>query len=468
MKRTTLFSLALAAGLALSPSLANAQTKVTLTTAKAVGAELSFVTNPGKITVDWGDGTPVELTSTGEPITGELKGQTVSLSCDNLSLLDCSSNELTGLQFESASQLQVLYCFDNQITELSFLSCRNIQDLDCSGNQLATISLTPLQNLRLLNCAENQLKSLALTYQKQLQRLICSDNNITSLTLTANTLLETLWCQNNALTTLNLSSNRNLQSVVCDDNDITTVNVTNCTGLVDFWCDNNHLTSLNVRTNPGLQTLSCSNNQLTSLNIPAADSKNKTLAFYCDGNSLTYSSMHSISNIQNQENMLYLSQGEFALPKNQVMVDEQLTLDGFNLNADGEATSPQYVWKNGDAELVKGSKEDYVARSNMFTFNKPFESIYCEVTSSEYPGLVLSSTPLAVISEETGIQDVMDAYGFSYITNNGTITMKSGKPYQVTIYTVDGKQVWTGTVTQEERVSLGHGIFLVNGMKISL
>lgn len=468
MKKTTLFSLALAAGLAFSPVLADAQSKVTLTTSNEVGSEFSFVTNPGKISVDWGDGKAVEVASTGEPIKGELKGQKVVISSDFLWLLNCSSCNLTALDMESVTDLKALYCSDNKLTALDLNSPRNLVTLDCSGNQISYLGMTLLKNLENLNCADNVLTTLSVSNQGKLKSLICSGNKLNSLSVSSAPNLETLWCQNNTLKSLTLSSNSNLQSLVCDDNELTSLSTSNCTKMVDFWCDNNQLTSLNVQNSTGLQTLSCSNNKLTTLNIPAASINNKTLAFYCDGNNLTFASMHSVDNVLNEDNMLYSPQGEFPLPASQIKVGEQMTLSGFDKNADSQSTSPKYVWKNGDEALVVGSKNDYTARSNMFTFYKPFEAIRCEVTSNEYPGLTLTSAPLAVISEGTGIHDIMDAYGFSYITNNGTITMKSGKPYRVNIYTVDGKQVWSGTVTDEERVALGHGIFLVNGVKISL
>lgn len=468
MKKTTLFSLALAAGLALSPVLADAQSKVTLTTASEVGSEFSFVTNPGKVTVDWGDGNSVEVTSTGEAIKGSLKGQTVTVSASNLWLLNCASCNLTAIDVTDATDLKALYCSDNQLTELELYSPRGLEALDCSNNQLSSLSLTVLKSLKMLDCADNQLNTLSLSGQTQLETLICSGNSLTNLSVSTAPNLKTLWCQNNSLKSLALGSNPNLESLVCDDNELTAITASNNTKIVDFWCDNNKLTSLNVSKSAGMKTFSCSNNGLTSLTVAGASLTDKTLAFYCDGNNLTFSSMHSIDNIENPDNMLYMPQGEFPLSVNQIEVGKTLTVSGLDKNADGEATSPDYVWKNGDAELVKGSKEDYTARSNMFTFYKPFEAIHCEVTSDEYPGLTLSSTPLAVVPVGTGIQDIMDAYGFSYITNNGAITMKSGKPYRVTIYTVDGKQVWTGTVTDEERVALGHGIFLVNGIKISL
>lgn len=468
MKKTTLFSLALVAGLALNPISANAQTKVTLTTTKAVGSDFSFVINPGKVVVDWGDGKTEEISSDGAPIKRELKGQSVTITANYLWFLDCSSNDLTGLTVEDGENLKTLFCSNNSLVSLPLTALANLETLDCSSNKVGFMTLTPLKNLQYLNCADNELTTLNLSGLTKLNTLICSDNGLSSLTVSAAAGLQTLWCQNNSLKVLNLASNSKLQSVVCDNNKLSSLDVSSCTGLVDFWCDNNLLTSLNVNKNLGLQTLSCSNNQLTALNIPVASIGNKTMAFYCDGNKLTYSSMHSIANIENEANILYAPQGEFPLPKNQIKVGEQLTLEGMNNNADGDNVSPDFVWKNGDVELVYGKTEDYTGRSNFFIFNKPFESIRCEVTSYSYPGLTLTSEPLTVLGEGTGIQDVMDAHGFSYVTNNGAITMKSDKPYRVQIYTSDGKQVWTGVVTNEERVTLGHGIFLVNGIKISL
>ena len=45
MKKNTLFSLLLAAGMVALPSLVNAQAKVTLTTAKAAGSKQKIVNN---------------------------------------------------------------------------------------------------------------------------------------------------------------------------------------------------------------------------------------------------------------------------------------------------------------------------------------------------------------------------------------------------------------------------------------
>lgn len=468
MKKSTLFSLALVAGLTLSPSLTNAQTKVTLTTGKAVGAEMSLATNPGKLSIDWGDGKVVEVSTNGEPVKGTLKGQKVTVSCNNLWFFDCSSNELTGLEFADAGNLKTLYCSNNKLASVVWSSVRNLEDLDCSDNELSALGITLLRNLKSLNCANNKLAVLALSGQGNLKTLICSGNSLTSLGTSSLSNLETLWCQDNELTSLNLNSNPKLQSLVLDNNKVSNISAANCTALVDFWCDNNQLKSLDIQKSTGLQTLSCSNNQLAQLNIPAATSTNKALAFYCDGNNLTFSSMHSPENIGNEKNALFGPQNKFALPENRILVGEPLILDGFEKNLDGENLYADYVWKNGEAELEKGSKDDYTERNGLFKFNKPFTGIYCEVTSDFYPGITLTSESLDVVTEETGIEDVMASYGFTYVTNNGAIHMKSDKPYRVNIHTVDGKQVWTGIVNGEERVSLGHGLFLVNGLKVTL
>lgn len=467
MKKTTLFSLALASGMAILPSLVNAQAKVTLTTSKEVGSEISFVTNPGTISVDWGDGNVVDVLSDGEAIKGTLKGTSVIISANNLSFLDCSSNELVTLTVTDAADLKTLYCSNNSLKSL-VLGSRNVEYLDCSDNEMSSLSLVLYPNLKFLNCAGNNLMSLSLTQQGNLETLICSDNKLSALVTSKATGLKTLWCQNNTLKSLDLSANRQLESLVCDNNNLTNLNVSNCTGLVDFWCDSNQLESINVHSNVKLETFSCSNNQISALTVPALSSADKALAFYCDGNNLTFSSMHSPSNILNEKNIWFSPQGAFNLPVSQIKVGESVTIEGMDTNLDGDYVYPDYQWTDGETYLEKGSSADYTAKKNKFTFKKAFDEIYCEITSSVYPGLTLKSTPLAVLSEETGIQDVMDAYGFSYKTNNGAITMRSEKPYRVNIYSIDGKLVWSGFVVNEEQVSLGHGVFLVNGVKISL
>lgn len=469
MKKTTLFSLALVAGMALSPSLANAESKVTLTTAKEAGADFSFVTNPGKITVDWGDGAAVELTTDGSPVTGKLKGQTVTVSAPALTFLDCSSNALTALDIADGTPLNTLFCSDNQLSALELSASRaTLQHLDCSANKLSALSLTLMKDLVTLNCADNTLTMLGVGNSKKLTSLICSNNELSSLTITSLPELETLWCEGNALTTLNLNSNKKLASVACDNNQLTSVSVANTTKMVDFWCDNNQLEKLTLANNVNMKTLSCSNNKLTTLTVAAASMENPVLAFYCDGNKLPFASMHSLDNVVDESNIVVGPQGNFPLPKSSVLVGEKFTLEGFDRNADDRQTSVVYTWKHGDKELVKGTNNDYTVRRNDFTFNKAFDAVNCEVTSNLYPGMTLVSEPLAVLTEGTGIEDVMAAYGFSYVTNNGAVNMTSDKPYRVAIHSVDGKLVWNGVVSGTQSVTLGHGIFLINGKKVSL
>lgn len=474
MKKTTLFSLMLVAGMTMLPSFVRAQAKVTLTTSKEVGADFKIVTNPGKMTIDWGDGNAQEVTSTGEPILGTLKGQSVVLTSSNLTSLDCSSNELTAVEFaevnEEEAKLPLLTsfsCHDNALTSLNINYCSGLTYLDCSNNQLKPVRLDFNTNLEFYDCSNNEFSSLSLGKVTKLKVLVCSGNNLRSLNVASLQNLETLWCQDNSISSLNVSTNRKLESLVCDNNELTLVSASGCTQLVDFWCDNNKLKSLNLSANTKLQTISCSNNQLTSLEMSAWNSANKGLAFYCDGNMLTFSSMHDRNYVSNTANAFFGPQNEFPLPESQIYVNNPITLDGFAKNADGTQTYAKYIWKNGDDALKAGS--DYAARANTFSFKKPFESIQCEVTSSKYPDLVLVSTPLTVIDEGTGIDEIMDSFGFTYVTNNGSIMMTSEKPYPVRIYTLDGKVVWSGVVTSaKETVSLGHGLFLVNGMKITL
>lgn len=474
MKKTTLLCAALGAGLCLMPMSVGAQTSedvgqdvVTLTTSKTVGEELTFTVNSGIFTVDWGDGTPVEVKSTGEPITGNLKGTTVTISSDRISYVDCSSSGLTSLKLSDAPYLKVLNCSGNNLSDISVQSNGYLEDLDCSDNGLSYISLTSQRKLKIFNCSGNELTSLNLGNVTGLKILICNDNKLSNLSFSGLSALETVWCYNNDLKTLNFSSNTNLQSVVCDGNQLTEISTSGSgTKIVDFWCNNNQLTSLNLTQGVNLETLACANNQISSLSLAALTGRT-ALAVYLENNKLGFSDFYSTYNV---EDFVYGPQQAFSLLTNSVEVNKAVTIPNYEKNVDGESIKTSVRWVNGvtGEDLVYGSKNDYTSRINNYFFMKPFESIYCVMTSNLYPDIELVSEPLTV-ADPTGINAINVENGFVCRNVNGQLFMSADKAYYVRVYSSEGKSVWSGTVTREGiSLKLGHGVYLANGVKISL
>ncbi|MDW8417878.1 MAG: T9SS type A sorting domain-containing protein [Chitinophagales bacterium] len=213
----------------------------------------------------------------------------------NLSVLICSSNQLTSLPV-LPSTLWWLDCSGNQLTNLPALP-GSMQKLYCNNNQLTNLPTLPAYLLDLI-CSYNQLTNLP-SLPGSLERIKCNNNQLTSLPVLPNSLI-TLDCSNNQLAGLPnlpvnivyLSCYNNqltslpalpglLKTLDCSNNQIT--NLPNLPiGLENLYCDYNQLTSLPALSD-SLQQLFCNFNQLTSLpSLPDGLWK-----LYCSNNQLT-------------------------------------------------------------------------------------------------------------------------------------------------------------------------------------
>ena len=150
----------------------SADQTVVLTTSRGVGETLTLhVTAISPVRVDWGDGNVMAYST--EEISGEVKGETITVSGDEMwTALDCSSCGLTAVTTKGAPQLKVLNCSNNALTSLSLSSNTGLQVLDCSDNQIKSLSLTSCKALRHLDCSNNVMTSVNVTSNKDLQALI--------------------------------------------------------------------------------------------------------------------------------------------------------------------------------------------------------------------------------------------------------------------------------------------------------
>jgi Leucine-rich repeat (LRR) protein len=185
----------------------------------------------------------------------------------NLLWLDCSSNQLTGINLAGMAQLERLVCSLNNLTSLNLGGLTNLNALDITRNpSLPFPDLTGLNNLISLTCMQSAMTSLNISNLPQLQYLNCRENGLTSLNLSNLPHLTALTCAQNALTTLNLNGFPELNSLNCEVNQLTSLTLTN-PALMAINCNNNHLTSLQISTLGNLNSLNCSGNDLSSLSI---------------------------------------------------------------------------------------------------------------------------------------------------------------------------------------------------------
>jgi uncharacterized repeat protein (TIGR01451 family) len=156
---------------------------------------------------------------------------------DNLTILNCSYNQLTSLPALPNSLTQ-LTCFYNQLSSLPNLP-NSLTHLNCYNNQLSSLPNLP-SSLIILFCYFNQLSSLP-TLPNSLTNLQCNNNQLSSLPTLPHTLI-ILRCYNNLLSSLPALPN----------------------SLTTLLCYNNLLSSLPVLPN-SLTNLQCNDNQLQSI-----------------------------------------------------------------------------------------------------------------------------------------------------------------------------------------------------------
>ncbi len=123
--------------------------------------------------------------------------------------------------------------------------------------------------LTLLNCSGNQLDTLDVSYNTELRTLACFDNLLSSLDLRNNYFLESIGCSGNHLIFLDLTKQQALTSLECYDNELESLIVDNCSLLEELRCERNSLSELNLYGNPALTLLTCFGNALYNIDVSA-------------------------------------------------------------------------------------------------------------------------------------------------------------------------------------------------------
>jgi Leucine-rich repeat (LRR) protein len=98
--------------------------------------------DPGKwVGVTWNDENPKkirELRVFSKSLTGTMDVKALT----NLTHLDCSSNQLTGLDASTLTGLTTLSCYYNQIASLDVSELTSLTNLSCSVNQLTVLDVS--------------------------------------------------------------------------------------------------------------------------------------------------------------------------------------------------------------------------------------------------------------------------------------------------------------------------------------
>lgn len=464
MKKITSNISALTIALLFISSVSFAQEQmISMVTTKAIGEPITIAVNNGiSVAVNWGDGTPVSYSSTGEFITSEAKGDTLTITGAGITLLNCANNGLSALDVSKATLLQSLICHQNFLTELSINSNRQLLKLRCSENRLTTLSATFNTALKELICYDNQLTALSINRNTALTTLICSYNQLSKLVTTYNLKLETLWCQDNQLESLDLSKNTKLTSLLCYNNKLTALSTEKTLYLTDIFCGNNSLSYLNIKTDSLMETISCEHNLLDSIALPPVAPK----SFYCNDNALRYSSLYYPTKVTNYS---YSPQDSFLIGDG-VTTDDIMDLTKETLTADGYNVTPKYYLRDAaGTTLVRGTDYILMGTSGKFQFLKPQSNIYIEIKTTRFDSL------LVIVSKSFNVApgpvstpaDLLSS--FSWYVENGVLVVNVIEPMTVTITNILGQPVSSGYLESGTyEYHLGQGVYILNGEKIIL
>jgi|GEM_PF-534595 len=364
---------------------------VTMTTSMSIGQTAYFYVatlSSTTIQADWGDGNKVDFAVGTSPtsISGNVAGSTIKLYGSGITYLYVSYNSITSIDVSAATSLQTLYIDSNNISAIDLSGNTALKELYCYNNSLGTLDLSTNTSLEKLNCYSNNLTTLNLSANTNLFSLDCSDNQLASLDLTNNTSLFKLDCSNNLLTSISLVNG--ISDLRCNNNLLTNLDVSSVTSLFLLDCSYNSIASLDLTSNTNLQFLICNNNQLAELNLT-----NNTLLteVYCSDNKFTLVTLPLKD--PDWSTYSYSPQAKFQLPKNNYSIGEEVDL-GSQLTVNGVNTV--YTWKTtGGQTLTSGT--DYTENNGIFTFNiGQTDSLYCEMTNTNFPDLTLITTTIAV------------------------------------------------------------------------
>ena len=99
----------------------------------------------------------------------------------------------------------------NSNGKLEASECDAVTEMKVTAQGISSLKgVEHFPNLSVLQCSSNQLTSIDVSKNTMLERLWCYDNQLTTLDVSKNTMLERLWCYDNQLTTLDVSKNTKL------------------------------------------------------------------------------------------------------------------------------------------------------------------------------------------------------------------------------------------------------------------
>lgn len=196
----------------------------------------------------------------------------------NLTILDCSGNNLTSIDISYNTALTYLTCGQNPLTSLDVSNNTALIDISANDVNIGTLDVSNNIVLYSLQCPRAGITSITIGPNNHLVYVNLAQNGLTNLDFSNNTALTNLTCIVNPLTSLNLTGATSLSLLSLRQTNLNSLDLSTNTALTDLQCEDQYagILSLDLSANHSLTILNCWNTGLTSLNIQNGNNTNLT------------------------------------------------------------------------------------------------------------------------------------------------------------------------------------------------
>ena len=308
---------------------------------------------PKTFFVDYGDGNPVEYTTTTAdyPATANVNKQGVTglvtvyvPENEKVSALSIADVPLTSIDLTALHELDKLSITNAGLTSIDMTWNRRLRELTLTGNQLDTLYVRGANDA---------------FHKTLLQDINLSNNKLTKVTLNDNYTIHNLDLSNNLLTELSFKDADMMETLNLSNNLLTELNLSYCT----------EMTSLNI-----------ANNNIKSLVMPEIYALN---TMHCEYNDLQFSTLPQLEGV---ETYIYAPQNEVSISKKGPGVDLSAYTDNGNT---------VFVWKKADGTLLKEGTDYNISEGRTYFLSPVIgEMLHCEMTNSRFPELTLATSSI--------------------------------------------------------------------------
>lgn len=312
----------------------------------SVGIQGASPENPKKFSVDFGDGTPVEFTTTTTAIPDQ----------PNVSGTK-SGNSIT--------------VYTPEGTDMSAFAM--------NGVGLVSINVDGAPCLTDLSLTDCKLNSLSTPWNRMLVNLDLSNNNLTSLDISGGDYIN----QKGSLRNLNVSNNKltefapTLSGITYADlsnNEFTSFVLEKANDVVELNLSNNQLAEIDIRDLESIQKLNLSGNNLSQILIPDYV---KPSEFNLSLNRFPLSSIPQIES----EGYVYAPQKNWQLPDKAPTVNLSMQV------LDSEAGKTEFNWFKADGTPITGDGIKQNVPGVFQLLDTELGKIYCTFSNPAFPAL---------------------------------------------------------------------------------